>query len=169
VFVGTNQFANAAEKVLPGIDMARVAALKRGPHAYEELRLRTERSDKMPHFLLAELGDPKIRSARAQFAANFFACAGFAISARRFNTVDEILTNEADVIVLCSSDPEYAAFVSDLLPKLKAAGRATPVIIAGSPENAEELKAAGVADFIHVRSNPLEVLAAWQQRLAIKG
>ena len=45
------------------------------------------------------------------------------------------------------------------MAKLRAAGRKTPVIVAGNPANAEQLKAAGVADFVHLRSKPLEVLA----------
>jgi hypothetical protein len=47
-------------------------------------------------------------------------------------------------------------------------GRETPVIVAGSPESKGQLEAAGVADFIHIRSNPIEVLTRWQQRLGIK-
>lgn len=167
VFVGTNQFANASETMLKRIDPVRVGANQRGTRGYEELRLRTE-AGRAARVLLAEIGDAKLRAARATFAASFFACGGFEIVARRFKTVDEILTNEADVIVLCSSDAEYAGLVTELLPKMMAGGRKTPVIVAGNPENAEELKAAGVADFIHMRSNPLEVLAAWQQRLGIK-
>ena len=42
------------------------------------------------------------------------------------------------------------------------------MIVAGNPENAEELRAAGIADFVHVRSQPLEFLAGWQERLGIK-
>ena len=42
------------------------------------------------------------------------------------------------------------------------------MIVAGNPDSAEQLRAAGVADFIHVRSNPIEVLTTWQQRLGIK-
>jgi len=168
VFVGTNQFANSAEKELMQIDTARINAHRRGTREYEELRLRTERSGKTPHVLLAEIGDPKMRAARATFAASFFACGGFGIVARRFKTVDEILTNQTDLIVLCSSDLEYAPLAAELLAKLKAADRNTPVVIAGNPDNADELKAAGVADFIHVRSNPLEVLAKWQQQFGIK-
>ena len=52
-----------------------------------------------------------------------------------------------------------------LLPKLKALGRATPVIVAGNPENAEELRAAGIADFVHLRSQPVEFLTKWQQTI----
>jgi methylmalonyl-CoA mutase len=168
LFVGTNQFANPAEKALHRIDPARMSTQQRGARAYEELRLRTERSGKSPRILLCEIGDAKMRAARATFALNFFACAGFEVNAKRFKAVDEILTNDADALVLCSSDPEYAALAAEILPRLKAACRSTPVIVAGNPENAAELSAAGIADFIHVRSNPLGVLARWQQRLGIK-
>ena len=51
---------------------------------------------------------------------------------------------------------------------LKALGRETPVIVAGNPENADEIAAAGIADFIHTGSKPLEVLTKWQQRLGIE-
>jgi hypothetical protein len=42
------------------------------------------------------------------------------------------------------------------------------VVVAGNPDSAEQLRAAGVVDFIHIRSNPIEVLTAWQQKLGIK-
>ena len=172
-FVGTNQFANPTERVLDRIDDGRVNASSRASLAYEELRLRTEHSAKQgrrtPQVLLAEIGDVKMRAARSNFAMNFFACAGFEIATKRFNKAEEIAAESADVIVLCSADAEYAGLVEDLMPHLQALGRATPVIIAGNPENAEQLKAAGVADFVHIRSNPLEVLTIWQERLGIKG
>jgi hypothetical protein len=50
---------------------------------------------------------------------------------------------------------------------LKAAGRETPVIVAGIPENAEDLRAMGIADFVHVRSHPVEFLTNWQERLLV--
>lgn len=171
VFVGTNQYANPQEKALPRIDATRIGSGHRGPRAYETLRLRSERhaaaGGKIPRLLLAEIGDAKMRAARSGFASNFFACAGFEIAVRRFKTVDEIAATEADLIVLCSSDPEYAALAAELISKLKALGRATPLIVAGNPENAEELRAAGVQDFVHIRSNPIEVLTEWQDRLGI--
>ena len=52
--------------------------------------------------------------------------------------------------------------------KLKAAGRKAFVIVAGYPDSVEQLKAAGVADFVHVRSNPIEVLTKWQGQLGVK-
>jgi methylmalonyl-CoA mutase len=172
VFVGTNQFANPAEQALSRCEAGQMCEAKRGTQAYEELRLRTERhaaaGGLKPGVLLAEFGDVKMRAARSNFAANFFACAGFETVTRRFRRAQEIAAAECDLIVLCSSDKEYAALVAELIPKLKAMGRKTPVIVAGNPEDAAALAAAGVADFVHARSNLLEVLTKWQERLGIK-
>ncbi|MGO9862040.1 MAG: methylmalonyl-CoA mutase family protein [Terriglobales bacterium] len=172
MFTGTNQHPNLSEKALDRVDGSRLSGEGRGAQIYEQLRLRTERhaakGGKTPRVLLAEIGDVKMRAARSGFAANFFGCAGFAVVTKRFNKVDEIAASDAELIVLCSSDPEYPALAADLLAKLKALGRKAPVIVAGLPDTAEQLKAAGVADFVHVRSNPIEVLTKWQEQLGIK-
>lgn len=171
IFTGTNQHPNLSEEALDRIDGTRLGGEMRGAQIYEQLRLRTERyaaqGGKTPRVLLAEIGDVKMRAARSGFAANFFGCAGFAIVTQRFDKVDEIAANDAELIVLCSSDPEYPALATELLAKLKARGRKTPVIVAGLPDTAEQLKAAGVADFVHVRSNPIEVLTKWQEQLGV--
>ena len=172
VLTGTNQYANPGEKALDRIQTSHASDVRRGAREYERLRLRTERSaaatGHLPQILLAEFGDAKMRTARSGFAANFYACAGFAIATERFETADKIAAGNADLIVLCSSDQEYLQLAKDVIEKLKARGSRTPVIVAGSPECTEQLRAAGVADFIHVRSNPIDVLTAWQQRLGIK-
>ena len=172
VFTGTNQFANLNEKALERIDTSITEKGKRGTQTYEALRLRTERAaikaGCSPRILLAEIGDRKMRTARSGFAANFFGCAGFNLKIQQFSSVEEVAAAEAELIVLCSSDAEYLALATELLTKLKALGRKTPVIVAGNPESAEQLTAAGVAEFVHVRSNPIELLAKLQQQLGIK-
>ena len=172
VLVGTNQFANPAERALDRIEVSRVSETKRGAQPYEELRMRTERhaalTGSTPRVLLAEIGDVKMRTTRSNFAANFFACAGFETVTRRFRKAGEIAAAEGDLIVLCSANAEYAAITAELMAKLKELGRTTPVIVAGTPEDAEKLAAAGVAAFVHVRSNPVEVLTKWQERMGIK-
>jgi methylmalonyl-CoA mutase len=172
IFTGTSQFADPRERALDRIEPLRHSGERRGAQRYEQIRLRTERhaalTGKLPRILLAEIGDVKMRSARSNFAANCFACAGFDIVARQFLSPDEIAAVGADLIVLCSSDPEYLELASELVLKLRALGRKTPVIVAGNPDSAEQLRAAGVADFIHTRSNPIEVLTNWQQKLGIK-
>jgi methylmalonyl-CoA mutase len=172
VFTGTNQFANASEKVLSGINLSRLTARRRATQSFEQLRLRTERhaaeTGKTPRVLLAEFGDAKMRSARSSFATNFFACAGFELVTKRFSNADEIAASDVDLVVLCSSDPEYLSLSTEVIASLNALGRKTPMVVAGNPESAEQLRAAGVADFIHIRSNPIELLTTWQQRLGIK-
>jgi methylmalonyl-CoA mutase len=172
VFTGTSQYANRSEKALDRIDLSRVDSARRGAQMYERLRLRTERhaarTGASPRILLAEIGDVRMRAARSNFAANFFGCAGFNLVTRQFSSAGEIAECDAALIVLCSSDPEYPALAAELMIKLKALGRKTPVLIAGNPDSAEQLRTAGVADFLHLRTNPIEFLAAWQQHLGIE-
>jgi len=172
IFTGTSQHAIFSETALDRIDLLRISDGRRGTRMYEQLRLRTERhvaqGGKNPRVLLAEIGDAKMRSARSNFATNFFACAGFDLVTKRFSVTDKIAASDADLIVLCSSDAEYLALATEVIAKLKTLGRKTPVIVAGNPDSIEQLRAAGVADFVHLRSNPIEFLAKWQQRLGIK-
>jgi methylmalonyl-CoA mutase len=172
IFTGTNQYANLSEKALDRVEASRLTGKRRGAQIYEQLRLRTERhaaiTGKTPRVLLAEIGNVKMRSARSSFAANVFACAGFDIVTQRFSNAEAIAASDAELIVLCSSDAEYPALAAELIAKLKTLGRKTPVIIAGNPDSVEQLRAAGVADFIHLRSNPVEFLSTWQQNLGIK-
>jgi methylmalonyl-CoA mutase len=172
VFTGTNQFADPSHRVLECIDPLHLPAVRRGAQSFERIRLRTERhaasTGNLPRVLLAEFGDPKMRSARSTFAANFFACAGFEIVEQHFTSAQEIAATEADLIVLCSSDEEYLESATALLAHFNTLGRKTPVIVAGNPESAEQLLSAGVADFIHVRTNPIDALTKWQNHLGIK-
>ena len=98
----------------------------------------------------------------------FLACAGLATDIRQFETPRQIAAADADLIVLCSSDAEYLALATDLLPQMKSLRRhrrlySSPAIRKPS----EQLRAAGVTEFIHLRSNPIEVLTQVQQLLGI--
>jgi len=172
IFTGTNNYADASEHALDRIDLPHIQPAKRGSKLYEDLRLRTERhiakGGKCPRVLLAEFGDVKMRGARSNFAANFFACAGFDSLTQRFDSPGEIAASDVDLIVLCSSDAEYLALTTELLPTLRLLERRTPVLIAGRPDAEEQLKAAGISDFVHIRTNPIEFLTAWQHRLGIR-
>ena len=71
----------------------------------------------------------------------------------------------ADIIVLCSSDDEYAEYA---IPAFKAIDGKAMFIVAGNPACAEDLKAAGIENFIHVRCNVLETLKEYNATLGIK-
>ena len=112
--------------------------------------------------------------ARAGFAANFFGCSGYEILDNQcFLTVDEgvesALLSNAEVIVICSSDEEYPRIVPEIAGKIKAAGSKARIVVAGFPKDmAETFKSSGVDDFIHVRSNLLETLRDFQNKLGVK-
>ncbi len=172
ILTGTNRYADPAEDVLSRIDPAHKNSTRRGAQPYEELRLRSERhailTGTKPRILLAEIGDLKMRSARSQFVADIFACAGLSTVSRQFSDPVQIALCEADLIVLCSSDGEYLKHATGLFAGLKNLTRDMPVVIAGNPDSAEELTKLGIADFVHLRSNPVEFFSRWQQRLGIK-
>lgn len=172
VMVGTNRFADASEHALHRIEAARHQRSNGAALPFERMRLRAERhaikSGKTPRVLLAEIGDAKASAARSSFAADAFACAGLQAQIQRFESPQQIAASGADLIVLCSSDPEYLPLATELAAALRARGSETPVVVAGNPDTAQQLVAVGIAEFVHLRSNLVDVLSRLQQRLGIE-
>ncbi len=149
----------------------------RAAAAYEALRLRTEayavKQGTVPTVFLLKMGDITMRQARAGFVSNFFGCAGFAISDNLgFSSVEGAVTAateaKADIVVLCSSDDEYTALAQEACPLLRQSLPHCQIVVAGYPKDAmEALTAAGVDEFVHVRTVALESLTAFQQKLGI--
>ena len=183
ILLGTNQYPNFNEKALDKIEKCgcscgcgeekpadgAVAALNfdRAASQFEQLRLDTERSAKRPKVFMLTIGNLAMRLARAQFSANFFGCAGYEIIDNiGFNTVkdgvDAAMEKGADIVVLCSSDDEYAQFAPEAYKELN--GRAL-FVVAGAPACMDDLKAQGIEDFIHVRVNVLETLIGFNAKL----
>ncbi len=151
--------------------------LQRTAEPFETLRLRTEtyaaEQDRAPTVFLLPIGHPSWRSARATFARNFFGVAGFDIVENlRFDTPEEgaraALEANADVVVICSSDAEYAEVTPPVCSTLHDAGSDALIVVAGYPsDQIVALEEAGVDGFIHKRSPLLDTLADYQQRLGI--
>lgn len=76
--------------------------------------------------------------------------------------VDAALAKGADVVVLCSSDDEYATLAPEAFKYLD--GRAE-FVVAGAPACTDDLKAQGIENFVHVRCNVLETLQAFNAKL----
>ena len=142
----------------------------RASEAFEKLRLAAEKhAGKRPGVFLLTYGNPAISRVRSQFSANFFAAGGYEIIDPGFRTpeegVSEALSKNADIIVACSSDDEYTSTVP--LIKMLAADKAT-VVVAGAPECMDDLKNAGVRDFIYSGMNMIEALAGYHRKMNIK-
>ena len=137
---------------------------------FENLRLATEKAPKQPVAFMVTIGNLVWRQARAQFSCNFLATAGYkVIDNLGFPTVEEgidaALKAGADIVVLCSSDDEYAEYAIPAYNYLD--GRAL-FVVAGAPACAEDLKAAGIENFIHVKVNQLETLKEYNNKLGIQ-
>ncbi len=142
----------------------------RAASEFEALRLQTEHSGKRPKAFMLTIGNLAMRQARAQFSCNFLACAGYqVIDNLGFNTVEEgidaAMKAQADIVVICSSDDEYAEYA---IPAFKALSGRAMFIVAGAPACMDDLKAAGIENFIHVRCNVLETLKEYNEKLGIK-
>jgi methylmalonyl-CoA mutase len=179
--LGVTQFPNVSEMVLEQFHPEPAEASHTGgpfqplgqfraAEAFESLRMQTEKSGKRPKFFLLKYGDPAWVSARANFAANFFGCAGYElIDHPRFRTLEEginkAVASGAEIVVLCSADDTYPEMAP---PVLKALKGTSTVVIAGYPKDAlNELKSAGINHFIHVKSNLLEELKKFNDILGI--
>ena len=74
------------------------------------------------------------------------------------------LKSNSDIVVLCSSDDEYAVLVEKALPILKT--KINNLVVAGYPEaQIESFKSQGVTDFIHVKTNVLDSLKKYNDLL----
>ena len=158
--VGVNNYPNMMEKES---EMPTPAQGHRLAEPFEKIRQRTidnaKKARRYPRVLLLTRGDVKMRGARSNFALNFFGCAAFDIE-----TSDQYADKDADLIVLCSSDPEYLDFARDVCPKVSV-----PVLVAGNPKDQiEELVEAGVRGFIHILSDAASTLTEWQDKLGLE-
>ncbi len=181
--LGTNQFPNFTEtsegKEPLACDCtckhsgdADVPALKTSRLAsdFETLRLTTEKAAKQPVAFMLTIGNLAMRQARAQFSCNFLAAAGYkVIDNLGFPTVEEgvdkALEAGADIVVICSSDDEYAEYA---IPAFKYLNGRAMFVVAGAPACSEDLKAAGIENFIHVRVDQLKTLKELNAKLGIK-
>lgn len=180
ILLGTNQFPNfneMAEGKMPkaaGCGCGTSSAYKtlnqqRAASDFEQLRMQTEKSGKRPKAFMLTMGNLAMRQARAQFSCNFLACAGYeVIDNLGFATVEEgvnaAMNADADIVVMCSSDDEYAEYA---IPAFEALNGRAMYIVAGAPACMDELKAAGIENFIHVRCNVLETLKEYNAKLGI--
>ena len=181
--LGTNQFPNFTEKSegkkavsacccgkdhedcehpFKAIESTRLAA------DFEDLRIHTEET-KVPTAFMLTIGNLAMRQARAQFSCNFLACAGYkVIDNLGFKTVEEgvdaALEAKADIVVICSSDDEYAEYA---IPAFKYLDGRAMFVVAGAPACMDDLKAAGIENYIHVKCNVLETLKEYNQKLGI--
>ena len=185
ILLGTNQYPNASEQITEHVDPERAFSAfeksanpvaepiitGRGAVDFEKLRLASEKHPGgRPRVFMLTYGNLAMRLARSQFAGNFFACAGYDVTDNLgFCTAEDgvkaAMDAKANIIVVCSSDEEYTELAPLVFELVES--RAI-VVVAGAPACMDELKQKGMHEFIHIRSNVLETLGSFHNKLGIK-
>jgi methylmalonyl-CoA mutase len=145
----------------------------RSADQFERIRMAAEGLAKRPVAFLATLGPASWRRARATFSAGLLGIAGFDIADNTgYASVEDaakaITALKPDIVVACSDDESYPVLVPELIAALRGCEPRPLFLVAGNPtDHIEELRLAGVDDFIHMRTDAGVFLAELLGRLGI--
>ncbi len=180
--LGVNQFPNFNEtagkeisvETITGFHSGKATELPclkpfRGAEEFEQMRLSVDRSGKQPKAFMLTCGSLAMARARAQFSCNFFACAGIKVIDNTFfhsvaEGVEAALKSGAEIVVICSSDDDYATVAPEAK---KLLGDKVIMVVAGAPACQAELEEQGIKNFISVKQNVLETLKFYLKELGI--
>lgn len=188
IVLGSNQYPNFTESidkmldphVFESLDLrasnAEIKTLKQSRLSVEIERIRQKtdlftQKNKRPKVFMLPLGHKSIRKARAQFACNYFACAGFETEDNNgfedvADGINAAIESRADIIVICSSDKEYPAFAKAVYDKLQYHAI---LVVAGYPKTLiDEIMESGIKNFIHTKSNIVDDLKKYQLELGVE-
>lgn len=156
--IGTSQFSAPGDAHVPFFQkrdpLAKPPVIKtiepfRDSEWYEQARYYIQKKKKSQAYLLA-FGDRKMAEIRVDFCRDLLNTLGFSIHSGSVQTpaADQIQSasaHAADIIILCASNTDYTV---EQVNALKSVIGSTPLWIAGKCENRDELKKAGIDDFV---------------------
>lgn len=133
----------------------------------------TEKHGAAPSILQLNMGPSRKYRLRADWTAAFFEAAGFDVDGTNdFDSNEEAVTalveSKAKIAVITSDDDTYAQITTELAKAVKSARPEVTLILAGAPgENETAWRAAGIDDFVNVRSNNYEMNHALLQTAGV--
>lgn len=125
---------------------------------------------KLPKIFLLTIGDLTMRKARAGFSSNFLGCLGYEIIDNLgFASVKEGVSAAkelgAELVVLCSSDEEYATYLPEFAAEMKTQLPNSWKLLAGYPKDLiTQAESLGIDDFIHMKRNIVEFMEKAQTK-----
>jgi len=151
---------------------------RRGAELFEELRLRVllwrRYAGEAPQVFMANMGLVGSYMPRLDFARSFYQLAGLDVqSDSSFETPQTAAAaaeaSGAAVVVIVGTDHTYTEVVASLAQLLTKETAKPWVVLAGYPKDQiEAYRAAGVDEFIHLRSDAYKSLAELIERLGVK-
>lgn len=183
--VGVNKYPNLMETVAAGIlsDMpsasnSKLLKPRRATLEIEALRKVTEnivaQTNHRPIVELSSFGNLTMRKARAAFAYDFIGVSGFTILpeksyANAEQAAEESAKSESNVVVICSSDPDYDESAVSFVKTFRALNSDKILLLAGNPINLiEELTEAGLDGCIHMKSDVVKTISGIQNKIEKK-
>jgi methylmalonyl-CoA mutase len=143
---------------------------KRLSEPYEQLRFRAEKltteTGEKPSIGLMCLGEMRKHKARADFIAGLIAAGGMhSVRSSELKdyaaAVDFINSNNFSQYVICGDGSDYSILGPGLVGEIKKAHPDAKLYLAGLPDgNEADWKAAGIEDFIHLRSDAYQILSS---------
>lgn len=139
---------------------------------FETLRKAVLGAKQKPVVFLANLGPVGTYMPRLDFTRGFFQVGGFEVADQAwFQTPEEAakaaLESGAPIVVAVGLDDTYVEAVPVLAKALKAGGIKTVLVAGMLKDHADAFKAAGVDDFIHVRSDVHAVLSGLAKTMGV--
>ena len=129
------------------------------------------RTGARPRIVLANMGPLRRHKARADFTIAFFEAGGFEMVSlpghdNSATLATAVAESGAKIVVVCGHDEDYAARLVETLAAIKAASPEAKLVLAGFPgENEAAYRAAGMDDYLFVKSDNYAVNRAYLQGL----
>ncbi|HEY9843649.1 MAG TPA: methylmalonyl-CoA mutase family protein [Candidatus Obscuribacterales bacterium] len=159
----------------PSLSRALAGSERLRPEALTPIRLaagfealRAEAAAAPRRVLLLPLGPEPGARARLDFSRGLFEVAGMQVTAatactRAEDALEQVASEQPDILVLCSSDAAYSDWVPALAPQLKAEHPQLLLVLAGRPGAQEQAwREAGIGSFVYLGCDALEVLSSLQ-------
>jgi methylmalonyl-CoA mutase len=180
--VGVNKYPNLIESISGDIlakslirEGNKLLVPRRAGLELEQIRANTEKfvKDKgvRPVVEIVSFGNLTMRKARAAFAYDFMGVGAFTIKdeksyATPLEGAEKSASSKSDVVVICSSDPDYQEAALEFVHSFRRINSSKVLLLAGFPENIhEQLVAAGLDGFIHVKSDIFNTLLEIQKKM----
>ena len=145
---------------------------------YEQLRTASDafaaETGARPKIFLFNLGPLHRHKARADFTKAFFAAGGFeVISPSGFENPDDAIAalkdSNAAIAVVCGTDEDYVKQFTRFAKAIKVALPETHLVLAGFPgDNEADYRAAGMDDFIFIKSDNFAVNSDYLKRVGAR-
>lgn len=182
--VGVNKFPNLTEAVNPDIlsemrmgtkSINKILKPRRAALEIEAIRRNTEelvaKTKHRPVVELTSYGNLAMSKARAAFAHDFMGVSGFIILDEQSHccakkAVEESSKSESDIVIICSSDNDYAETAIDFVKLFRTMNNDKVLLLAGNPSDiADKLLNEGLDGFINIKSDVIDTISSIQNKI----